>query len=153
MTRLSLLMSSFQPVSCAAKRTFCPRRPMASESCLSGTTTLAVFSSVLISTLVVAAGLRALPKTLTFEEILSQLEAIPERRGRPRYTDEKMGIGAETKPKKGKKAGPVEEELGTKPKIKKGTKRRVTIEDEDLIGDEDLGEDDLGGKEDLEEGE
>src|SRR5512136_751269 len=47
----------------------------------------------------------AAPRTLTFEEILSQLEAIPERRGRPRYTaEEKMGvIPADTKPKKGKK--------------------------------------------------
>ena len=28
-----------QPVSCEASRTFCPRRPMASDSCSSGTTT------------------------------------------------------------------------------------------------------------------
>ena len=30
-------MSSFQPVSWAARRTFCPRRPMASDSWSSGT--------------------------------------------------------------------------------------------------------------------
>lgn len=92
------------------------------------------------------------PRTLTFEEILSQLEAIPERRGRPRYTSEdKMGIVVETKPKKGKKAGPADEEPGVKPKVKKGTKRRVTIDDEDLIGDDDLAaDDDLTVDEDLE---
>jgi hypothetical protein len=93
------------------------------------------------------------PKTLTFEEILSQLEAIPERRGRPRYTtEEKMGIVVDTKPKKGKKAGPADEEPGVKPKVKKGTKRRVTIEDEDLMGDDDLaGDDDVVQDEGLEE--
>jgi hypothetical protein len=32
------MMSSFQPVSCAARRTFCPLRPMARESFSSGTT-------------------------------------------------------------------------------------------------------------------
>jgi N utilization substance protein A len=90
----------------------------------------------------------AAPKTLTFEEILSQLEAIPERRSRRRYDDEKQGIVVETKPKKGKKTGPADEEPGVKPKVKKGTKRRVTIEDEDFIGDEDL-----GGDEDFEEAE
>lgn len=94
----------------------------------------------------------AAPRTLTFEEILSQLEAIPERRGRPRYTtEEKMGIVVDTKPKKGKKAGPADEEPAVKPKVKKGTKRRVTIEDEDLIGDDDLAaDDDLTGDEDIE---
>jgi N utilization substance protein A len=90
-----------------------------------------------------AAPAEAEPKTLTFEEILSQLEAIPERRGRPRYTtEEKMGIVIDTKPKKGKKAGASDEEPGVKPKVKKGTKRRVTIEDEDLLGDDDLAVDD-----------
>lgn len=95
----------------------------------------------------------AAPRTLTFEEILSQLEAIPERRGRPRYTTEdKMGIVVDTKPKKGKKAGPADEEPGVKPKVKKGTKRRVTIEDEDLMGDDDLaGDDDIVEDEGLEE--
>ncbi|HWR71417.1 MAG TPA: transcription termination factor NusA [Dehalococcoidia bacterium] len=95
----------------------------------------------------------AAPKTLTFEEILSQLEAIPERRGRPRYTTEdKMGIVVDTKPKKGKKAGPADEEPGVKPKVKKGTKRRVTIEDEDLMGDDDIaGDDDIVEDEGLEE--
>ncbi len=87
------------------------------------------------------------PRTLTFEEILSQLEAIPERRGRqPRYVpDEKMGIVvADTKPKKGKKAGQPDEEPGVKPKAKKVSKRRVTIDDEDLLGDDDLaGVDDI----------
>jgi N utilization substance protein A len=93
------------------------------------------------------------PKTLTFEEILSQLEAIPERRGRPRYTtEEKMGIVVDTKPKKGKKAGSADEEPGVKPKVKKSTKRRVTIEDEDLMGDEDLaGDDEIVQDEGLEE--
>jgi N utilization substance protein A len=81
----------------------------------------------------------AAPKTLTFEEILAQLEAIPERRGRPRYTEEKMGITPDLNPKKGKKVGPSkDEEPGVKPKLKKGTKRRVTVEDEDLVGDEDI---------------
>ncbi|MDM7999101.1 MAG: transcription termination factor NusA [Dehalococcoidia bacterium] len=97
------------------------------------------------------------PRTLTFEEILSQLEAIPERRGRqPRYMpDDKMGIVvADTKPKKGKKAGAADEEPGVKPKVKKVSKRRVTIEDEDLLGDDDLGgEDDLIEDEGLEEDE
>lgn len=97
------------------------------------------------------------PRTLTFEEILSQLEAIPERRGRqPRYMpDDKMGVVvADTKPRKGKKAGAADEEPGVKPKVKKVSKRRVTIEDEDLLGDEDLGsEDDLIEDEGLEEDE
>jgi N utilization substance protein A len=97
------------------------------------------------------------PRTLTFEEILSQLEAIPERRGRqPRYIpDEKMGIVvADTKPKKGKKAGAPDEEPGVKPKVKKVSKRRVTIDDEDLLGDDDLAvEDDIVEDEKLEEGE
>jgi N utilization substance protein A len=94
----------------------------------------------------------AAPRTLTFEEILSQLEAIPERRGRPRYTtEEKMGIVVDTKPRKGKKAGSADEETGVKPKVKKGTKRRVTIEDEDFAGDDDLTVDeDMTVDEDLE---
>jgi len=62
-----------------------------------------------------------------------------------------MGIVVDTKPKKGKKAGPADEEPGVKPKVKKGTKRRVTIEDEDLTGDDDLAaDDDLPEEEDLE---
>ena len=95
----------------------------------------------------------AAPRTLTFEEILSQLEAIPERRGRPRYTtEEKMGIVIDTKPKKGKKAGTADEEPGGKPKVKKGTKRRVTIEDDDLAGDEDIaGDEDTIEDEGIEE--
>ncbi len=45
-TRLSELMSSFQPVSWAASRTFWPRRPMASESWSSGTMiSIALFCS------------------------------------------------------------------------------------------------------------
>jgi len=97
----------------------------------------------------VTAPVEAEPKVLTFEEILSQLEAIPERRGRRRYDDdEKQGIIAEPKSKKGKKVVPIDEEPGVKPKVKKGTKRRVTIEDEDFAVDEDL-----GGEEDFEEGE
>jgi hypothetical protein len=90
----------------------------------------------------------AAPRTLTFEEILSQLEAIPERRGRqPRYApEEKMSIVIDTKPKKGKKAGAPDEEPGVKPKVKKVSKRRVTIDDEDV--DDDIVED-----EKLEEGE
>ena len=86
----------------------------------------------------------AAPRTLTFEEILSQLEAIPERRGRqPRYApEEKIGIVIDTKPKKGKKAGAPDEEPGVKPKVKKVSKRRVTIDDEDLLGDDDLAVDD-----------
>jgi hypothetical protein len=95
----------------------------------------------------------AAPRTLTFEEILSQLEAIPERRGRPRYTtEEKMGIVIDTKPKKGKKAGTADEEPGGKPKVKKGTKRRVTIEDDDLVGDDDIaGDEDIVEDEGIEE--
>jgi N utilization substance protein A len=95
----------------------------------------------------------AAPRTLTFEEILSQLEAIPERRGRPRYTaEDKMGIVVDTKPKKGKKASPADEEPGVKPKVKKATKRRVTIDDEDYGGDEDYsGDEDYGGDDKLEE--
>jgi hypothetical protein len=39
-----------------------------------------------------------------------------------------------------------------KPKVKKSTKRRVTIEDEDLMGDEDLaGDDEIVQDEGLEE--
>ncbi len=75
----------------------------------------------------------AAPRTYTFEEILSELEAIPERRGRTRYAEEKMGILSDPKSKKSKKTGTgKDEEPGGKPKVKKGIKRRVTIDDEDL---------------------
>ena len=88
----------------------------------------------------------AAPRTLTFEEVLSQLEAIPERRGRPRrVVDDKIGIVIDNKPKKGKKTGQADEEPGVKPKAKKAAKRRVTVEDEDLMDDDDLAGDDLAG--------
>lgn len=93
----------------------------------------------------------AAPRTLTFEEILSQLEAIPERRGKVRNAaEDKIGAPVDIKPKKGKKGVPVDEEPGVKPKVKKGGKRRVTIEDEDFIEDDLVGDDDLGMDEDLE---
>ncbi len=84
--------------------------------------------------------------------IAAPVEAKAAPAGRPRYTTEdKMGIVVDTKPKKGKKAGAADEEPGVKPKVKKGTKRRVTIEDEDLTEDDDLAaDDDLPEEEDLE---
>ena len=61
----SLLMSTFHPVSFAASRAFCPRRPMARESLLSGTTTRALLLESLISTRDTSAGQSELPiKTL-----------------------------------------------------------------------------------------
>ena len=54
------LMSSLQPVSRAAKRVFWPSLPMASESCRSGTTTMAVCSCSKSSTWTGSDGLRAL---------------------------------------------------------------------------------------------
>ena len=55
-----LLMSMRQPVSFAASRAFWPSLPIASESCRSGTTTSAVFSSsCVMRTLTTCAGLSA----------------------------------------------------------------------------------------------
>ncbi len=48
-----------QPVSWLASRTFCPRRPMASESCSSGTTTSMRRASSSSTTLATSAGCRA----------------------------------------------------------------------------------------------
>jgi hypothetical protein len=46
----SLMMSSFQPVSWDASRTFCPRRPIASESLSSGTTSsMPLFASSMMT--------------------------------------------------------------------------------------------------------
>ena len=56
----ALLMSIRHPVSLAASLAFCPSLPIASESCLSGTTTVAISSSSFNSTLTMLAGLRAL---------------------------------------------------------------------------------------------
>ena len=53
---LSLMMSSFQPVSCAARRTFCPLRPIASESFSSGTTSSMRPSASSTMTLFTSAG-------------------------------------------------------------------------------------------------
>ncbi len=54
------MMSICQPVSWLARRTFWPRRPMASDSCSSGTTTSTRPSSSSITTLETSAGARAL---------------------------------------------------------------------------------------------
>src|SRR5665213_2970014 len=58
----SVRMSMSQPVSCEASRTFCPRRPIASESWLlvSGTTTSIRSRSSSITTLATSAGANAL---------------------------------------------------------------------------------------------
>jgi hypothetical protein len=53
-------MSMSQPVSCEASRTFWPRRPMASESCWSGTTTSMRSRSSSSTTLATSAGASAL---------------------------------------------------------------------------------------------
>ena len=58
-----LIMSIRQPVNLAAKRAFCPSRPIAKDNCFSGTTTIAVFPISLSSTnstLTGRAGLNAL---------------------------------------------------------------------------------------------
>ena len=58
----SLLISILHPVNLAARRTFCPLRPIANESWSSGTITSALFSFMfVIVTLVTFAGRRALP--------------------------------------------------------------------------------------------
>ena len=53
-------MSRSQPGSCEASRTFCPRRPIASDSWSSGTTTSMRFESSSITTLTTSAGCKAL---------------------------------------------------------------------------------------------
>ena len=53
---VSLMMSSFQPVSCAARRTFWPLRPIASESFSSGTTSSMRPSASSTMTLFTSAG-------------------------------------------------------------------------------------------------
>ena len=55
---LSVMMSICQPVSWLARRTFCPRRPIARDNCSSGTTTSTRSSSSSITTLVTSAGAR-----------------------------------------------------------------------------------------------
>ena len=57
---LSLMMSSFQPVSCDASRTFWPLRPMASDSFSSGTTSSMRWSASSTMTLFTSAGWMAL---------------------------------------------------------------------------------------------
>src|SRR5262249_2969632 len=52
----SVTMSMSQPVSCEARRTFCPRRPIASDSCWSGTTTSMRWRSSSSTTLATSAG-------------------------------------------------------------------------------------------------
>ncbi len=54
------MMSMSQPVSWEASRTFWPRRPIAWESCSSGTTTSMRWASSSITTLVTSAGCSAL---------------------------------------------------------------------------------------------
>ena len=56
----SVRMSMSQPVSCEARRTFWPRRPMASESWSSGTTTSMRSASSSSTTLTTSAGCSAL---------------------------------------------------------------------------------------------
>ena len=56
----SVRMSISQPVSCDARRTFWPRRPMASDSCASGTTTSMRSLSSSSTTLATSAGASAL---------------------------------------------------------------------------------------------
>ncbi|MNN08553.1 hypothetical protein D3C81_1214120 [compost metagenome] len=56
----SVMMSICQPVSCEARRTFWPRRPMASDNCSSGTTTSTRSASSSMTTLATSAGARAL---------------------------------------------------------------------------------------------
>jgi hypothetical protein len=55
----SVRMSMLSPVSWEARRTFCPRRPIASESCSSGTTTSMRSASSSMTTLETSAGWRA----------------------------------------------------------------------------------------------
>ena len=55
----SVMMSMSKPVSWLASRTFCPRRPMASESCSSGTTTSIRSLSSSKTTLETSAGCSA----------------------------------------------------------------------------------------------
>ena len=66
----ALLISIRQPVSFAASLTFCPSLPMANESCLSGTTTVA--TSSLSPTLNTWAG----PRALVIKAETSGLQAI-----------------------------------------------------------------------------
>ncbi len=55
----SVRMSISQPISCEARRTFWPRRPMASESCSSGTTTSMRSACSSSTTLATSAGCSA----------------------------------------------------------------------------------------------
>ena len=62
--RVSEMMSRFQPESCAASLTFCPPRPIASESWSSGTMSSIVMFISSMSTLFTSAGLIALHTNL-----------------------------------------------------------------------------------------
>jgi hypothetical protein len=95
----------------------------------------------------------AATKTYSFEEVLSEIEAVTGRL-KARYGGGRSGAQPETKAKKGKKESTVkDEEVMVKPKPKKPGRRQAIREDIEDLGEEDLGEKDLGeealGKEDL----
>ncbi len=90
----------------------------------------------------------AATKTYSFEEVLSEIEAVTGRL-KARYGGGRSGAQPETKAKKGKKESTVkDEEVVVKPKPKKPGRRQAIREDIEDLGEEDLGEKDLG-EEDL----
>jgi hypothetical protein len=94
----------------------------------------------------------AATKTYSFEEVLSEIEAVTGRLKARYGGGGRSGAQPETKAKKGKKESTVkDEEVVVKPKPKKPGRRQAIREDiEDLgeegLGEEGLGEEDLGEK-------
>ncbi len=88
-------------------------------------------------------------KTYSFEEVLSEIEAVTGRLKARYGGGGRSGAKPETPAKKGKKESTVkDEEVVVKPKPKKPGRRQVIREDIEDLGEEDLGEKDLG-EEDL----
>lgn len=90
----------------------------------------------------------AAAKTYSFEEVLSEIEAVTGSL-KARYGGGggggRSGAKPETKAKKGKKGVTVkDEEVMVKPKPKKPARRQAIREDIEDLGEEDLGEKDLG---------
>jgi N utilization substance protein A len=71
-------------------------------------------------------------RVYSFDEILSDLEAVTGRL-KGRYATKTPEAIGETKPKKAKKGGGKEDEVEGKPKVKKATRRHTVIDDEEEV--------------------
>ena len=74
-----------QPVSRAANREFCPSRPMASDTMSGATKTSARFSSTLMFTAMICAGLKALPTYRVASSLNSTISTFSGTRSRTTF--------------------------------------------------------------------